>query len=597
LKILLADDDAVSRRLLQRTLERSGFDVVCVADGESAAQYLQAPDGPRIAILDWVMPGKDGPTVCRELRARTENPYVYLILLTSREAMEDLVIGFEAGADDYLIKPCNPDELKARLRAGQRILLLQDSLIHEAQHDTLTKLPNRAFFIKRLSASVSKARELPAYQFTLLFVDIDRFKMINDSLGHSTGDELIKRIAERLMQAVRMEVIHTPETKHRRRKDWHGDLVARIGGDEFVILLDNFAELSDGIRVADRVQHSLQEVFAIGDNEIFISASIGISTSGGDLTNAAEMLRGADIATYKAKLLGKARYQISDSTANCVALDQLKLENDLRHAIDNKEFALYYQPIVDMIDGTIVSFEALVRWQHPTRGIVLPTSFLPLAEETGLIVPISDWVLREACRQIQEWNEELYLRHPATVCVNISPRQFGEGNLVTQVSHILQETGLHHSFLHLEVTENLTMSDATRAGQVLNDLSDMGISLSLDDFGTGFSSLSYLMRFPIRTLKIDRSFISEIESSSESAHIVQTIINLGHNLGMKVVAEGIENMSQMRLLRALSCDYGQGYLFSRPIPPVEVVTILQAKYPFSSLSVYQNVAASVSSNS
>ena len=573
MKILLADDDAVSRTILKRLLERAGFEVVCVSDGEAAADCLLAEDPPRMAILDWVMPGADGPSVCRQVRARTGGPSVYLILLTSREAIEDIVMGFEAGADDYLTKPCNPEELKARIRVGMRSLQLQDLLIHEAQHDSLTKLPNRAFFVKRLALSVRRARQVPGYEFTLLFIDIDRFKHVNDSLGHLIGDELMKAVAHRLQRSVRHGAAFSG-TEPPYSNTATGDLVARIGGDEFVVLLDNFAGVQDGVRAAERIQKELQPAFLLGEHEIFITASIGISISKGEATESSEVLRGADAAMYKAKSLGKARYAVNDSSGNGAAIGLLKLESDLRRALDNKEFEVFYQPIVELAGANITSFEALVRWRHPIHGLLQPSLFIPAAEESGLIVPIGAWIMREACRQVQEWNMTLQLSRPIAVCVNVSPRQFGEDDLVKRVRDTLSATGLNPRCLELEVTENLTMQDASRAVKLLTDLSKLGVSISLDDFGTGYSSLSYLLRLPIRTLKIDRSFIANIEHSKESSAIVQTIIALGHNLGMTVIAEGIENAEQRELLSTLRCDCGQGYLFSAPLTATEAVAMI-----------------------
>jgi predicted signal transduction protein with EAL and GGDEF domain len=575
--ILLADDDPVSCRILQRTLERSGFAVRCVADGREAADVLMGPDGPRMAIMNWVMPGQDGPSVCRQVRGCADVPYVYLILLTARDATGDVVLGLEAGADDYLIKPCNPHELKARIRAGERILELQDKLMEEAQHDALTKLPNRGFFVKRLTESVRRTRERSGYQFTLLFVDVDRFKVINDSLGHMTGDEVMKGIAQRLVQAVRTENSSPRENPHTRKSRPANDVVARIGGDEFVILLDDFASLEDGVRVAERIQRVLQTPFRIDEQDIFVTASIGISTSGGEETDPEEILRGADSAMYRAKLQGKARYEVSEGNGRVAASQDFKLERDLRGALENKEFEVFYQPIVDLLDNHVVKFEALVRWRHPELGLVQPGAFIPVAEESGLIVPMGEWVMREACRQAQEWNLGLAVSDPVGICVNISPKQFGTENLVQRVREILAETGLEPHLLKLEVTENLTMKDAGRTTQIMHELSAVGASLSLDDFGTGYSSLSYLKRFPIRTLKIDRSFVADMERSKESCDIVQTVIALGHRLGLRVVAEGIETEAQRKLLKAFRCDMGQGYLFSRPVEAERAAAMLEGR--------------------
>jgi predicted signal transduction protein with EAL and GGDEF domain len=587
MKILVADDDAVTRRLLQRTLERIGFEVVCAENGQNAAETLLDPNGPRIAILDWVMPGKDGPSVCRQIRAQADNPYVYLILLTSRETCKDVVIGLEAGADDYLIKPWNPEELSARVRTGQRILELHNKLTHEAEYDALTALPNRSFFAKRLAESIRRAQEDKEYQFTLLFADIDRFKTVNDSFGHIAGDELMKCLAKRFLKCVRTD--RTEAVRPDRRNSTAGlrDVVARLGGDEFVFLLEDLANATAGISVAERIQSMLEPAFYVGGQEVFITASIGISASGGDPARASDILRDADCAMYKAKRRGKARYEVADPAEPSTRIDLFRLEYDLRKAIQKKEFEVHYQPIVGLGDCRITSLEALVRWRHPIFGLLPPEKFLPVAEEAGMMTQIGTFVLREACRQMHEWNATFASIDPAAVCVNISPMQFEPLKLVECVSEILHETGLNPRSLELEVTENLTMQDAGRATEILRELASIGISLSLDDFGTGYSSLSYLLRFPIRTLKIDRSFVAEIESSEESRTIVQTIIVLGHNLGMKVIAEGIEKAGQMELLKTFGCDMGQGYLFSRPVEADVVSAMMGARFLGGSLIPYE----------
>ncbi|HEY4356191.1 MAG TPA: EAL domain-containing protein [Acidobacteriaceae bacterium] len=565
--VLLVDNDDVSRVLMQHTLERNGFDVMSADNGHTALEMLLAHEGPCIALVDPDTHGAEGLDICREVRSSSNNPSVYLILLSSREAIEDMVAGLDAGADDYLTKPWNPKELAARLRVGERSLKMHDSLLRQAHFDPLTKLPNRAFLNERLTACAKEARENPGYQFTLLFVDIDRFKMINDSLGHTAGDELMKRISQRLLQVVRTRKTFPVGDDRRRLGTGPSDMVARLSGDEFVVLLDHFADIEDGAQVADRIHSSLQKAFQVGGQEIFLSASIGISTSGGSTTDASEILRGADNAMYKAKLLGRARSEVNEPTGNTAAVNRLKLETDLRRALDNDEFEVHYQPIIDLSGCRITRFEALMRWRHPELGLIPPVSFIPLAEEIGLILPMGSALLRSACQQMQRWNSQFSNSVPATMCVNISPRQFIEGNLVRQVTDTLIETGLDPKLLELEVTENLTMKDAGLAGQVLQELSEAGIAVSLDDFGTGYSSLSYLLRLPIGTLKIDRSFVAGIEQSSESLSVVQTIIALGHNLGMKVIAEGIETAAQFSLLQMLKCDFGQGYLFSPALEP------------------------------
>ena len=575
MKILIADDDVISRCLVQKTLDREGYEVLVVENGSSAAECLSGDEGPRLALLDWVMPGLDGLSVCRQIRSVSNHPYVYMILLTSKESKEDIVRGFEAGADDYLTKPCDPKELKARLRAGQRILQLQDKLIQEARQDPLTRLPNRTFFLDQLARCVTRAKRRPDYKFAILFVDIDGFKIVNDSLGHFAGDHLIVQIAERLVSSVRRDdLVSCSADVTGRVKQSGEDTLARMGGDEFTILLDDIRDASDGIRVAERIQQKLASPFLISGQEVSITASIGIAISATGYSTAEDILRDADTAMYRAKALGKSRYEICDPAMHARAVSRLKLETDLRRAMDRDEFRVHYQPIVSLRDWRITGFEALLRWQRPGFGLVLPEEFVEVAEETGQIPFIGLWVLREACRQMRAWN----LRFPSdpafTIAVNISGKQFAQPDLVSQVRHILHEACLDPQSLRLELTESVTMRDVERTARILGELRTLGVGLSMDDFGTGYSSLSHLRRFPLDTLKIDRSFVSEMENSSDSRAIVQMIVSLGRSLGMEIVAEGVEGAKQAGLLESLGCEYAQGYFFSKPIDQEGMAEVL-----------------------
>jgi diguanylate cyclase (GGDEF)-like protein len=587
-KILLLDEDVFSWVPLQRTLEQEGFDVVRAEDERKAQDLLLKPDGPRIAILNWSGASKDLPSVCREFRFSSRGRDVYLIVLLSREC-GDVAMGLDAGADDCLLVPCDVEELKARARLGQRILQIQSELFQKIRHDPLTELPNRTFFVEQLAESVRKSKEQANYQFAVLFLDIDQFKLVNDGLGHLCGDELIRRVAKRLLNAVEIEAAAALTEYPNLRSGRFSGMVARIGGDEFVILLEGIADVDDAIRVSKQVQSLLEPTFPIDGHKVQITASIGISVSGENLTNATEIMRTADAAMYKAKTLGKARYEVSDPASHSAASRRFELEQDLRSALKDNELEIYYQPLLRLTDCRIMSFEALVRWRHPILGMIQPGEFIPIAEETGLILSIGGWMMREACRQMHEWNIRFSALEPLTVCVNISPKQFEPHNLVDRVRSILQETGLNPQNLDLEVTENLTMQDAVNAATILRNLADLGVSLSLDDFGTGYSSLSYLTKFPIRTLKIDRSFIAEIEHSSESSAIVNTIIVLGHNLGMKVVAEGVETTAQMEILRRFRSDLAQGYLFSRPVPAQQIPAMLIARNKGETLVLQRKV--------
>ena len=575
MKILIADDDVISRCLVQKTLDREGYEVLVVENGSSAAECLSSDEGPRLALLDWVMPGLDGLSVCRQIRSVSNHPYVYMILLTSKESKEDIVRGFEAGADDYLTKPCDPKELKARLRAGQRILQLQDKLIQEARQDPLTRLPNRTFFLDQLARCVTRAKRRPDYKFAILFVDIDGFKIVNDSLGHFAGDHLIVQIAERLVSSVRRDDLVSCSADVTGPVSQSGeDTLARMGGDEFTILLDDIRDASDGIRVAERIQQKLASPFLISGQEVSITASIGIAISATGYSTAEDILRDADTAMYRAKALGKSRYEICDPAMHARAVSRLKLETDLRRAMDRDEFRVHYQPIVSLRGCRIIGFEALLRWQRPGFGLVMPGEFVEVAEETGQIPFIGLWVLREACRQMRAWNLQFPSDPAFTIAVNISGKQFAQPDLVSQVRHILHEACLDPQSLRLELTESVTMRDVERTARILGELRTLGVGLSMDDFGTGYSSLSHLRRFPLDTLKIDRSFVSEMENSSDSRAIVQMIVSLGRSLGMEIVAEGVEGAKQAGLLESLGCEYAQGYFFSKPIDQEGMAEVL-----------------------
>ncbi|MGC1684159.1 MAG: EAL domain-containing protein [Candidatus Acidiferrales bacterium] len=567
MRILVADDDQVIRGVLQAILERAGYEVVAVDNGRDALECLASKEGPRLALLDWLMPDIDGLEVCRSIRRHSEFPYIYVILLSSRDAKEDVISGFEAGADDYLTKPCDADELKARLRAGNRILKLEDKLTHDALHDPLTQLPNRAFFLERLALCVGWGMQHPDYKFAVLSVDMDRFKIVNDSLGNVAGDWLLVEIASRLAGSIRRDdaMLRSAEAGGMAGQSEEVGILARLGGDKFTILLDDIRHASEGIRVAERIQKNIQAPFLIGTQEVFTTASIGIAVSGSGYSAAEDVLGDANTAMSRAKVLGKARYEMCDPAMHETARGRFRLETDLRRATERKEFLVHYQPIVSLSESRIVGFEALVRWQRPEFGLVMPAGFISVAEDTGLILWIGNWVLLEACRQMHAWNREFPSTPRFSIAVNISAKQFAQPDLVAHVAQILRETGLAPESLKLELTESVTMRDEERTTRILSELRDLGVRLCIDDFGTGYSSLSYLRRFALDIVKIDRSFISEMLTNSESREIVKTILNLGNNLGMDVVAEGVETPEQTSLLKSLGCHFAQGYFFSRPL--------------------------------
>jgi predicted signal transduction protein with EAL and GGDEF domain len=597
IKILIADDDLVTRRLLQKTLERAGYEVVAVENGRMALECLSSKDGPRLALLDWLMPEIDGLTVCREIRRHPEFSYIYIILLTSRRSTEDVVSGLEAGADDYLTKPCDLEELKARLRSGERILKLEDKLTFDALHDPLTQLPNRASFLERLTLCVSWGMQHRDYKFAVLSVDMDRFKTVNDSLGNAAGDWLLVQIADRLLGSIRREdaMLRSAEAGQMGGEPEEVGMLARLGGDKFTILLDHIRNASEGIHVAERIQQNIQAPFFIDGQAVLTTASIGIAFSGTGYSAAADMLGDANTAMARAKTLGKARYQMCDPSMHAMAAGRFQLETDLRRATERAEFLVHYQPIVCLRDYRIIGFEALVRWQRPAFGLVMPGGFISAAEDTGLILWIGNWILHEACNQIHAWNQQFPCNPPFTVAVNISARQFAQPDLVSQIRQTLRDSGLSHDNLKLELTESVTMRDEERTIRILRELKALGVRLCIDDFGTGYSSLSYLHRFALDILKIDRSFISEMLKSSESQEIVKTILSLGSNLGMEVVAEGVETPEQVNLLKSIGCEYAQGYFFSRPLDSAEIGrTLLKSEansYTLPQESPKQHVAS------
>lgn len=427
---------------------------------------------------------------------------------------------------------------------------------HAAFHDVLTDLPNRSLFIESLKFILEKCKQQSNYQFAVLSLDINRFKTINDSLGHSNGDQLIKEIASRLKEVVRK-----------------GDLVARFSGDEFSIILGDIRSVHDAVGFAKIVIERTSAPVKIAGRQIFPKLSIGIAMGNPRYSKADEVLRDADIAMYHAKDAEK-EYEIFTESMHTQAVTLLQLETDLRSALDRKEFTAHFQPIIGLNTMTLEGFEALIRWNHPTRGMVSPGDFIPVSEDTGLIIPMTLWMLRHSCERLLEWRHKMPGGKPLFLSVNLSSKHFVENNLVTEVQKILVETQIDPACIKLEITESAMMNQVDRVITMLNEFKALGVQLSIDDFGTGYSSLSYLHRFPVDTLKIDRSFVSTMEDGTENGEIVRTIISLAKSLNLDIVAEGIETIHQMHQLRILGCEYGQGYLFSRPVPPEEIVEML-----------------------
>ncbi len=426
--------------------------------------------------------------------------------------------------------------------------LAEQRLRQEALNDALTGLPNRTWFMNQLKEAFDNLKRNSEELFAVLFLDLDRFKIINDSIGHIVGDQLLIGIADRLRYCVR-----------------NPDAVARLGGDEFTILLKGINSPEDVIRVAERVQAELARPFNLGGYETFTTVSIGIAFPGSHHEKPDDLLRDADTAMYQAKSLGKARHVTFNEHMHTSAMNLMKLESDLRKAIERKEFLLHYQPIISLESARLTGFEALLRWFHPERGLIHPSEFIPVAEETGLIVPIGQWVLEEACSQMKRWHEQFPQSDSLSISVNLSSKQFAQPELIEHIIQALATSRLDPHSLKLEITESVVMENTQAANAMLERLRGLGVELSIDDFGTGYSSLSYLHRLPIDTLKIDRSFVGRITENNENKEIVRTIIHLAQGLGMSVIAEGVETKAQLESLRELHCESGQGYLFSRPV--------------------------------
>jgi diguanylate cyclase (GGDEF)-like protein len=574
--LLVVDDMPENIHLLLEAL-KDHYRIRVANCGAKALDIVHGPNPPDLVLLDVVMPGMDGYEVCRRIKATPVGNRIPVIFVTVVDETGHKIRGFEVGAADYVTKPFDIDEVHARIRThlelarlrrfledliAQRTAMLQVSEEKYrilAHRDPLTALPNRVLFAELLAHAVQHA-ERNRGAFALLCLGLDQFKTVNESLGHSVGDQVLVEVGRRLQELL-------PES----------DAIARIGGDEFTVILERGEAMAPVDLTAQRIIDALAEPFVLDGRSVYIGASVGVALYPSDGATPESLQASADAALHQAKARGRGMLRFASPDLAARARARLTLEADLRHALERSELVLHYQPLVDLISGQVVGIEALVRWPHPQRGIISPAEFIPLAEESGLIVQVGDWVLREACRQMRTWSEVGLA--PRRMAVNVSAVQLSQGRLLDSVRQALDESGIAAERLELEITESFVMADRDHSVRLLAELRRLGVRLSIDDFGTGYSSLAYLQQLEVHKLKVDMSFVRDMTTNAGNASIVRAIVALGHSLGLEVVAEGVEATGQARYLRSLHCDTMQGYLVSRPLPADEMQAFLTSFRP------------------
>ena len=587
-KILIVDDVPDNLRLLSTTLSQQGYKIRCAKNGKMALMGARN-DLPHLILLDINMPDLNGYEVCEQLKADPATSSIPVIFLSAQDDIQDRVKAFKTGGTDFIGKPFQIEEVLARvqnqlalqaanakiqtlneqleervkertvqLASANRILKeeilqrhqLEQRLRHDALHDSLTELPNRTLFMQATERCLDNAIDDLEQQFAILFIDLDRFKIINDSLGHLTGDKLLIACAQRLENCIARDAI-----------------LARLGGDEFTILLERVNDVSDAVAVAEKILAEFSVPFVLGSRSLTIAVSIGIVMGNAEYSQEIDLLRDADTALYRAKELGKARYEIFNRQMYLDAMQRLELENELRLAISLGELILYYQPIFCLNTKKVLGFEALVRWLHPHRGKISPDEFIPLAEETGLIVSLGEWVMDRACKQLKAWQDSLPNAKSLFVSINVAGEQLHDRNFLNTVDRIITQTEVDSRSLKFEITESMLIEETTQVIAVLQKIKKRNIQLSIDDFGTGYSSLSYLPQFPVDILKIDRAFVNAMNIEQQNLEVVKAIVTLAKALKMQIVAEGIETESQLNTLKSLGVEYGQGFLMSKPLTP------------------------------
>jgi len=562
--ILVVDDEPDNFDVIETFLSSNNYKLHYASTGQEALDSLTLFE-PDVILLDVMMPGIDGIEVCQRIKAMPCWEAVPIIMVTALTTKMDLARCLTAGADDFISKPVNRLELTARVRSMLRIrgqyqqLATFNAKLEETVQqrtaelqtmvlqDALTHLPSRAFLLQKVEAVLQS--ENP--NFAVVYLDCDQFKLVNGSFGYAVGNQLLLAIVERLQQHLRP-----------------GDVLGRMGEDEFCFLLYGIEGMTALEPFINTILRSFNAPFMVAECEIFMTACMGIALGSNGYHNPEDLLQDADTAMYKAKLRGKGGYQLFERQMSVAMLNRLTLENDLQRALEQQEFVTYYQPIVHLKTQKLCGFEALVRWRHPTRGMVSPGEFIPCMEETGLIVPVGMVVLRQACQQLCTWQQQGWTG--LTMSVNLSVRQFACPTLLADIDQVLAETGINPAQLKLEITESAIMENAPLAIALTEQLRSRQIQISIDDFGTGYSSLGYLHQFPVDILKIDRSFVNQIQSENRNYRVVDTIIALSNQLELAVIAEGIETTQQLQWLQQLNCEFGQGYLFSRPLAAEDI---------------------------
>lgn len=565
ISILLVDDRPENLLTLEAILDNDHYHLIKVQSGEDALKYLLKHDVALI-LLDIQMPGMDGFTTAKIIKAREKTKHVPILFITANYLdSEHVFMGYSVGAIDYILKPFDPIilaskverfveiyKLKRQLENQTNALIEKNNVIqYLANHDSLTDLPNRRYFYELLSSQVHEAK-LRNEPFSVMLLDVDRFKYVNDSLGHIIGDKLLLEVSKRLTSSIRDE-----------------DFVARVGGDEFYIILPNSSR-EQSISQAENILDSFKKPFLLDHYEFYITSCIGLAVFPYDAEDSNSLIQKADAALNRAKEQGKNKYNVFHSGMNIQSYRSFLLQNDLRKAIENNELFLVYQPKVNIHSGKITSAEALLRWKHPVWGLIPPNEFIPLAEEIGFIFELDNWVFINVCKQIKDWNA--ILSEPIRIAVNLSPRHFIEKNFIQNLLIVINEYQIETKHLEFEITENALLENEESVKQTLKQIKDLGIHLSLDDYGTGYSSIIYLRHFPFDSIKIDQSYIIDLPNNkNNSKEIVESTINLANKINISIVAEGVETTEQLEILRALQCDEVQGYIYSPPISPEDFV--------------------------